>query len=138
MKKLLVILFALGFGFGASAQYHGGGHIAVAPRVIRPRVIIGGYAPITPYLGYGFGSGYNPYFGYPYGPSYRSSRPTKLDLQIEDIKNDYKDRIWSAKHDDSLSRKDRKAKVHELKHERDDAIIDAKRNYYKTSLNYRS
>ena len=139
MKKLVVILFAFGLASGASAQFHGGGHIAVAPRIVAPRVIIGGgYAPFSPYLGYGYGFGYNPYFGSPYGSSYRSSRPTKLDLQVEDIKNDYKERIWSAKHDSSLARKDRKAKVHELKHERDAAVIDAKRNYYKTRSDYRS
>ena len=139
MKKLLIILFSLGIGFGASAQH--GGHIAGGGvHYSRPRIIIGGgaYLPLSPYMGYGFG--YNPLFGYgyPYNQGYRSSRPTKLDLQIEDIKNDYKDRIWSAKHDDTLSRKERKAKVHELKHERDDAITDAKRNYYKTKSDYKS
>lgn len=94
MKKLLIILFSLGVGFGASAQYHGriaGGGVHYS----RPRIIIGGgaYLPVTPYLGYGFG--YNPlYGGYPYSPGYRyNGRPTKLDLQVEDIRNDYKDRI---------------------------------------------
>ena len=39
-------------------------------------------------------------------------------FEIEDIRNDYKDRIWSARHDESLSRKERRQKVHELKAER--------------------
>lgn len=138
MKKILIILFSLGVGFGASAQYHGriaGG----GAHYVRPQVIIGGggYLPLSPYLGYGFG--YNPLFGSPYSQGYRyNNRPSKLDLQVEDIKNDYKDRIWSAKHDDSLSRKERRNKVHELKHERDNAVTDAKRNYYKTRSDYRS
>lgn len=141
MKKLLIILFALGLGFGASAQYHGGiGRGSIA----RPRIIIGGYLPISPYLGFGYGSGlgYSPYYGYPpaYGFGYGNrSRPTKLDRQIDDIKNDYSDRISSAKHDDALPRKERKAKVKELKHERDGAIDNLKRNYYKTKpTNYSS
>ncbi len=130
MKKLLLMLFTAGIVFSASAQIHG---IPRPVRVIAPRVtIVGGYAP---YLGLGLGYGYNPYFGYNpfYGPYlYRSSRPTKLDLQIEDIKNDYKERIWSAKHDENMSRKERRRQVHELKHERDTAIIDARRNYHKS------
>ncbi len=125
------MLFTVGIVFSASAQIHGG--VRGPVRVVVPRVtVIGGYAP---YLGLGYGYGYNPYFGYNpfYGPRmYHSARSTKLDLQIEDIKNDYKDRIWSAKHDKNLPRSERRAKVHELKHERDSAIIDAKRNYYKT------
>lgn len=133
MKKLVLMLITVGLVFSASAQIHAG---ARRP-VIVPRVaIIGGYSPYSfyspyaPYLGYGYGFGYNPFYGNP--GMYHSSRPTKLDLQVEDINNDYKDRIWSVKHDKSLSRSERKAKVHELKHERDSAVIDAKRNYYKT------
>lgn len=63
---------------------------------------------------------------------YHPERSIKLELQIEDINNDYQDRIWSAKHTKDLSRGERRVKVHELKHDRDSAIIDAKRNYYKT------
>ena len=129
MKKVLLMLFTVGLVFSASAQIHG---IPRSVRVIAPRVtVIGGYSP---YMGLGYGYGYNPYFGYNpfYGPRmYRTSRPTKLDLQIEDITNDYKDRIWSVRHDKNLSSKERRTEVHELKHERDAAIIDAKRNYYK-------
>jgi hypothetical protein len=124
MKKLLIILLSVGLAFGASAQGHGG------VRYIRPRVtIIGGYAPLYPYYGFGYGFGY-PFYAY---PPYYASRPSKLDMQIEDIRNDYNDRISSVKHDDSLSKQDRKAKVKELKHERDAAIDNAKKNYYKTA-----
>jgi hypothetical protein len=128
MKKLMVIVVALGLAMGASAQrfghgFGGGSHVYIAA----PRVGIGfGYSPF----------GYYPY-GYPYGSpygynnGYRSSRPSKLQVQLTDIKNDYSDRIWSAKHDTSLTRKERRKMVHQLKSERDQAINDAKRNYYK-------
>jgi hypothetical protein len=127
MKKLFVIIISLGLALGASAQryFHGGGGYHYAgPRV---SVGIGAYAPFYPSYGY-----YSPFYGYPrtYGYGY-NNRPSKLTLKIEDIRNDYDDRIWSAKHDTSLSRKERKKMVHELKHERDQAINDAKKNYYK-------
>ena len=125
MKRLLVILLSLAFVTGASAQGHGGttGYHYVRPHVT---VVYGAYAPFYPYYGFG----YSP-FGYPYYAPYGYSRPSKLTLQIEDIKNDYRDKIWSAKHDKSLSKEQRKEKVRELKHERDQVIEDKKRNYYK-------
>ena len=104
-------------------------------RYIRPHVaIIGGYNPYSPYLGFGYGPryGYDPFFGYP--PVYRSHRETKLDLHIADIKNDYSDRIWSVKHAKDLNRRERKEKIQQLRHDREAAIIDAKRNYYKTDF----
>ncbi len=128
MKKMMVIVVALGLALGASAQRfghgYGGGRVYVAP----PRVSVGvglGYSPFyySPF-------GYNPYGynNYGYGRTYR---PSKLDLKIEDIKNDFQDKIWSAKHDDSLSRKEKRRVVHQLRVERDQAIADAKRDYYK-------
>jgi hypothetical protein len=123
MKKLLIILFSIGLAVGASAQ-----HRVVGGHFVRPRVtIIGGYAPVYPYYSMGYGFGY-PFYNY---PPYYTPQPSKLDLEIEDIKNDYNDRIWSVKHDDALAKADKKAKVRELKHERDMAVEDAKRNYYK-------
>ncbi|MBS1600352.1 MAG: hypothetical protein JST75_19140 [Bacteroidetes bacterium] len=124
MKRLLIIMLSLGLVASASAQrFHGGTGYVRAPRVI----VYGAYAPFYPYYGFGFGP-----FGYPYpyGP-YSYNRPSKLTLQIEDIKNDYKDKIWSVKHDKSLTKQDRKEKVRELKHERDQVIADKKNNYYK-------
>ena len=126
MKKLMVIVVALGLAFGASAQRghgfsRGGGRVIIAG----PRVGIGfGYSPFySPF-------GYYPY-GYPYGYNNGYGRPSKLQLQVNDIKNDYADKIWSAQHDTNLSRKERRNEVHQLKVERDQAINDAKRNYYK-------
>lgn len=121
MKKLLIIICVLGVTLQASAQKV----VRVAPHYVRPRVVVGvGAYPFYPW------SFYDPFYGYPPAYGYYH-RPSKLDLEIEDIQNDYKDRIWSARHDESLSRHDRKEKVHELKHERDEAITQAKKDYYK-------
>jgi len=129
MKTIAIIICALGLTMSASAQKV----IRVAPHPhYYPRTRVA--------VGVGLGYGYNPYwgyspfygYGYPYPPAYYGyNRPTKLDLEIQDIRNDYKDKIWSARHDTSIPRKERRQKVHELKHERDQAIVDAKRTYYK-------
>ena len=116
MKKLLIIMLSLTMAVSASAQFH---HTHV--------VVVGGYGAYYPYYNpyyYGFGYPYYyPYYGYAY-------RPTKLDLKIEDIQNDYKEKIWAARHDKGLPRKERRAEVHKLKKERDAAILDARKNYY--------
>jgi len=124
----LIVICALGLTLSASAQRV----VHASPRVYpRSHVSVGvgfggyGYYPYSPF-------GYNPWYAYPPGGGYyRSSRPTKLDLQIQDINNDYKDRIWSARHDESLSRKQRRQEVHNLKHGRDTDILQAKKDYYK-------
>jgi hypothetical protein len=127
MKTALIVICALGLTLSASAQKV----VRVAPHP-RTHVSVGvglgygyGYYPYAPYW-------YNPWYAYPpgYGYGYRS-RPTKLDLQIQDINNDYKDKIWSARHDESLSRKQRRQEVHDLKHQRDNEILQAKKDYYK-------
>ena|SRR5882757_4727637 len=122
MKKLLIILVASGLAISASAQRysHGGGYYRGRSHVI---ISTGVYSPYSPYGYYGY-----PFYPYPYG---YAERPTRLELKIEDIRNDYQDKIWSARHDNTLSRRERKTTVHRLKHERDQAIIDARRNYYK-------
>jgi hypothetical protein len=125
MKQLFVIMISLALALGASAQhrfYHGGGGY----RYGGARLSVGIGAPFYPYYGYA------PFYANPYQYGYANSyRPSKLTLKIEDIKNDYNDRIWSAKHDTSISRKERRKLVHDLRYERDQAITDAKRNYYK-------
>jgi hypothetical protein len=126
MKKMLVILLAIGLSMAAIAQRgHGGGH----GFYYRPNVVIGlgAYAPFYPYYGFG----YSPFYPYP-GYGYGYHHPSKLDMKIADIRNDYADKIKSAKSDNTLSRKERKAVVHNLKRERDQAIDDLKRNYYKS------
>jgi hypothetical protein len=122
MKKLLVIsVLSLAVACSASAQHfvRGGGFYA------GPRVFVGGgwgiYAPLY----------YNPYWAYPpYGYGYY--RPmSKLDMQVTDIKYDYSEKIASVRQDKNLTHKQRRQKIRELKHERDKAVDDAKRNYYK-------
>lgn len=127
MKTALIVICALGLTLSASAQKV----VRVAPHP-RTHVSVGvgfgggyGYYPYSPYW-------YNPWYAYPPGPGYyRSSRPSKLDLEIQDINNDYKDKIWSARHDESLSGKQRRQAVHDLKHQRDTDILQAKKDYYK-------
>ena len=126
MKKLFIILISIGFALGATAQkgYHRGGY-----SLGRPRISIG--------IGGGYGYGYYSPFYRPYSPFYSpygynnfSSRPSRLDLEIQDIKLDYADRIKSVKMDDGLKRKEKKQRIRELKYERDKAVIDAKKDYY--------
>ena len=118
----LIIICALGLTLSASAQKV----VHVVPRArVSVGVGFGGFG-YSPFYGY-----YNPFYAYPpYGYGY-NARPSKLDLEIEDIRNDYKDRIWSARHDEHLSRKDRRKEVHTLKSERDQAVLQAKMDYYK-------
>jgi hypothetical protein len=124
MKKLLVIsVLSLAVAFSASAQRThvgaGGGYYYGGPRVF-----VGGgwgmYAPLYPYA--------YPYWGYPpygyYGPT------SKLDMQIRDIKYEYSEKIALARQDKTVSHKLRRQQIKKLKHDRDVAIADAKRNFY--------
>jgi hypothetical protein len=131
MKKLIIFGLSVVMVMHVSAQFHRGYSYG------RPRVSIGigGYFPVYPYYGFGYSPFYGyPPFGYGYGPGYgngyRSSRPTKLDLQIQEIYNDYNHQIWEVKHDKSVKRKERRKRVHELEHDRDKAIVQAKKAYY--------
>jgi hypothetical protein len=126
MKKLLIFIFAIGLASGVSAQkiIRGGGgyHHFYSPRVVVG--IGGGYSPFySPFY-----SPYSPFYS-PYGYRY-NARPSRLDLDIQDIKVDYADRIQSVKLDKSLPRKERRHMIKDLKYQRDKAIIDARRNYY--------
>jgi len=129
MKKLFVIVLSMMVVIAALAQTKSGGHYWAGGRYYRPhtRVIVGvgaGYYPYYPY--------YSPfYYGYWGGP--RFYRPTRLELKIEDIQADYKDRIYSARHDKAISKSERKATIRQLRSDRDLAIRDAERNYYKSS-----
>jgi hypothetical protein len=132
MKKPLIILFSVGLALGASAQrghiVHGGGFYS------RPRIVVGvgvgAYSPFYPYYGFGYGP-FSP-FGYPYGyPGYgHSAISTKLASKIEDIKNAYQAQIDDTRNDKSLTGKEKRQKVREIKHEREEAITQAKRDYY--------
>lgn len=131
MKKLIVIMLSLGLALGASAQrgHGGGGHVYVrSPRVV---VGIGAYSPFySPYYGLGLGFGYP--FGYPYGYPYNYGyrHESKLDLQIADIKSDYQHQIKDTRRDKSIPRSERKAKIRDLKYQREKEITQAKRDYF--------
>ncbi|HSU49855.1 MAG TPA: hypothetical protein VLJ41_04680 [Segetibacter sp.] len=154
MKKLLIVLLISGLGLAVNAQpkinrafrggglsegVRGGGSYKGKVEYVRPRVtVVAPVAPVYPYYSYGLGYRYSPLyspfyspFNDPfYGQRYRDERPSQLDLQIEDIKNEYKYKIDNVKDDKSLSKDERKQKVRDLKHEREDQIIDAKKSYY--------
>ena len=116
-----MIIAMVGLTFAASAQKFYAAHHYSRPRVM---VSAGVYSPFYPY-------GYlGPY--YPYPNTTYPVMPTRLEIKIDNIRNDYSDRIWSARHDKTISRTERRATILKLKHERDQAILDTKSNYYKT------
>jgi hypothetical protein len=135
MKKLVFLVVSLGLAFGAAAQR------TVKPPVKNPRpakqvVVVRSYPMFSPYFGFGRSYFGYPPFGYGFYDRYRyQTRPTELDLKIQDIQNEYRDRIGSVRHDDDLSRKERREKVRELKNEREKHINEVRRNYYKTDVN---
>jgi hypothetical protein len=118
MKKLSIILLSLTIALSGFAQHRYAGRHYYRPRTTV--VVSGGYYPYYPVQPYSYW-GYRPYY-----------RPSRLALEIEDIQSDYRDRIWSVRHDDRLTKKERKRKIHELKSDRDVAIRNAERNYYRS------
>lgn len=130
MKKIMMIMLVLGLVSGtASAQRgHGGGGF-VGGGGTRVIVTGGGYYPYGAYYGFGMPLGYG--YGYPYGGYGYGYRPSKLDMEVADIKHEYSDKIASARMDQSLTRKEKRYQVRQLKRERDNAVYDAKKNYYK-------
>jgi hypothetical protein len=127
MKKFFVIVLSIIIVSTASAQVKGGGHYyRGGERYFHPhaRVIVGvGAGYYSPY--------YYPFYSFP-PYCYGYWRPSRLELKIQDIQADYKDRIYSVRHDKSMSKSERKALIHQLKSDRELAIHDAQRNYYKS------
>lgn len=131
MKKVLIMLLSFGLVAGVSAQRHGGGGGGFRGGGFRG----GGYS-YAPRIGIS-GGFYSPYYGY-YNPYYldypgyaNNGRPSKLMRKVEDIKSDYADRIYSVRQDKSLTGKDRRQQVRELKKEKDQAIDDLESNYHR-------
>ncbi|MFT3827400.1 MAG: hypothetical protein QM731_25990 [Chitinophagaceae bacterium] len=126
MKKIMFILLSIATITTASAMpargigggFHGGFHAAPRTTVILNN---GFYNPFGFYYGF-------PYYTYGIPPT----PPSKLDLQVQSIKVDYADKIKSVKMDDSLTSKEKKDKVRAFKTEREHAIIQAKRDFYKS------
>jgi len=125
MKTIIVAAFlALTVGVASAApggpRAHGGGYYHP-----RTTIIVGGgfYSPFYSPFGY---------YGYPYYPyATVAPQPTKLDMEIADIKNDYADKIASVRLDRSLTGKERREQIRAFRRERDNAVLEAKRNYYK-------
>jgi hypothetical protein len=146
-KRLFLILLILGLASGGAyaQRFHGGGEIGGGHFYgggFRSGVIVGGgyggwgwgwgYPGLYMGLGYPFMFGYP---GYPYGYGPNGYGASRLQMQLSDIKQDYADRIESVRSDMSLTGKERRQKVRELRHERDNAVEDAKRNYWKGPSN---
>jgi hypothetical protein len=119
MKKILIVLFSFIMALSASAQ---------------KRVVMHPVVPVGPRIVYYHPYYWHPYYGFNYWygrPAYYYYHPTKLEKQIIDIENDYADRISSVRADDSLTHRERRQKIRELRHERDDAVYNLRKNYYK-------
>ena len=74
----------------------------------------------------------NPYRSsrsFPYYSEPVYSRPSELEMEISDLRVDYNDRIWTVRHDKSLSKSERKAEIRRLKSERDKAVRNAEYSY---------
>jgi hypothetical protein len=141
MKKLIGLILAAGLTTGAFAQSKViRGNINPRPGsnktttvVVVPRAYNPYYNPYYGYRSYGMNPyGYYPRYGYGFGfaPQAEYRQPTKLDLEIEQIRSDYGHDISEARHDKSIGKSERKKRIREIKHERDNAIIAAKQAYY--------
>lgn len=135
MKKIIGLLLAVGITLGLSAQKKTlKGNFNSTPGGKTKVIVVRPYTPFySPFYygyrswGYPYGYGYYPYAGF--GPS--ENRPTELDLEIEKLKNDYAHQIATVRHDKSIKKSERKQRIRDLKHERENAIIDLKKDYYK-------
>ena len=112
-------------GTGRPVGTHGTRVVVISPR---------GYYP---YGGFGYGYGYNPFFSaYGYNSFYSpydvyQHRPSKLDLEIQQISNDYRHDIADVRHDKTLSSTERKQAIRDLRHKKQNSIIDAQKKYIK-------
>ncbi|MEX6689462.1 hypothetical protein QTN47_18285 [Danxiaibacter flavus] len=127
MKKLLAALLMTGIVSTSFAAFNG----HAAPHYGGRTVIVHGgfgYAPYYyyPYAGFGL---YSPFY---WNQPYYYNRPSKLDMQIADIRNDYADKIKSVRMDNTLSGKERRQMIRNFRNDRENAIDQAKRNYYKS------
>ncbi|MDE3213622.1 MAG: hypothetical protein KGM98_10340 [Bacteroidota bacterium] len=137
MKTLIITLSLTIFSLGAFAQRK-------EERAERYRRPIESRVVVVPSLQFGIGYPYYgypyygyplygyPYYGYPYRPYfYHNSRAyMSLEMNIQSIRLDYKNRIQGVRHDKGLSHAKKRAEIKSLKLERNRAIIDAQRDYY--------
>jgi hypothetical protein len=62
--------------------------------------------------------------------------PTQLELQIKDIKNDFDQQIKDVRHDKALSHSEKRQKIDQLKADRDNAVVQARHDYFNHSRQY--
>ncbi|HET9746424.1 MAG TPA: hypothetical protein VFP97_11975 [Chitinophagaceae bacterium] len=135
MKIIVMVCLAVVITTAASAQKYN------RSRYPQPR--------IRTSIGVGIGSPYySPYRSPYYSPFYHSypyrstqprpyystpvySRPGRLEMEISELRTDYNDRIWSVRHDKSLSKSERKAEIRRLRSERDRAVRNAEYSYHR-------
>ena len=132
-----MVCLAVVIATAASAQKYNRGRYP-QPRV-RTSISVGVGSPYySPYYSPYRSSYHSPFYrSYPYRSSrsfpYYSepvySRPSELEMEISDLRADYNDRIWTVRHDKSLSKSERKAEIRRLKSERDRAVRNAEYNY---------
>jgi hypothetical protein len=150
MKRLIALMISAGIAVGSFAQNAKirGNTDPVRPPagsskttvVVVPRSNY--YSPyVYGYRPYGYPYGYSPFYGSGYGYGYGFAPraefvPSKLDLQVEQIRNDYHYEIVTVRHDQSLSKSERRQKIRDLKRERDNAVIGAKQSYFNSRDRY--
>ena len=124
------MILGLGLALGAAAaqpKLAGGGRFAGGGRPVK--VIVArpyGYYPSR----FGYNPFYSPFYGYNsfyYSPYAFQPSPSKLDLEIEQINNDYHHEIADVRHDATLSKAERKQKIRDLRHEKENSVIEAKK-----------
>jgi len=133
MKNIIMMIVGVGLTLGAAASQPKVGN-GGKPGRIPSKVIV-----VRPYAYYPYRFGYNPFFTpyYGYGSFYspfafQQQQPSKLDLDIEQINNDYRHDIADVRHDETLSKAERRQKIRDLRHERDNSIIETKKEYYQS------
>lgn len=146
MKKMWVLVIVIGIGSAAAAQpkINRDGVRNLQPRTKVVRVVPSypiRIMPVRPYYGLGYGLGlgygmrssfYSPFYGNSfYEPRRVEYTPSELQLELDDIENEFSYQISSARKDKSVSGKERREKIRELRHRKEDAIIEAKKAYLK-------
>jgi hypothetical protein len=131
MKKLVFLVVSLGLAFGVSAQ-RSVKSPARNPRPPQKVVVVRNYPPMfSPYFGFGSPFGFSRFGNRFYDPFRPQPRPSRLDMEIQDIQHEYRDRVASVRSDKDLSRRERRQRVKELKNERDRIVSETRSDYHK-------
>jgi len=136
MKNVWLVLVAVVLGFSASAQPK---ITRGAVRNLKSPATVVRVVPVYPPFYYGYNRlrspFYRPFYNSFYEPRVVQYTPSELQLQLDDIENEYDFKISTVRRDRSVSGKERRAKIRELKHLEKNAVIDAKKDYYRKDNN---